>query len=214
VISFRLSFVARNSQSVQIPEDLGTRLRALFCLGSTPKSLSELVELIQEHNGKCVRDSRLKIHFQAVNKGEEIFGHVDYETRHKIKLADGRQFFIACALDALVEGFFLPIEIDSICFHCGQTIRVRMFEGTIKSAEPSSAVMWLGASKEGKGSCGADLCPYINFFSSPQHIAEWKDKNPDELGIMLTLPQSLELARKGFWEPIHHPIVKTRTRKQ
>jgi len=204
----------RNSQSVQIPVDLGTRLRTLFCLSSRPESLRELGERIQEHNKTCLQEPRLNAHFQAINKGEEIFGHVDYETRHTVRLATGRQFYVACALDALVEGFFLPIEIDSTCLHCSDTIRIKMAKGTIKLVETSSAVMWLGASKEGKGSCGADLCPYINFFSSPQHIAEWEDKNPDELGIMLTLSQSLELARKGFWEPIHHSIVKTRTRKQ
>jgi len=203
--------MSNSSYSVQIPADVGERLRVLFCIGRTPETLGELGELLQESMKKCLKEPQLKAHFQAISKGEEIFGNVDYETRHRVRLPSGRQVQVACALDALVEGFFLPIEIDSTCFHCGRPIRIRMSEGTINSKEPSSAVMWLGVSKEGDGSCGTNLCPYINFFSSPEHIAEWKDKNPDELGIMLTLQQSLELARKGWWEPTRLFKAKIRT---
>jgi len=192
-----------NSNSVRIPADLGARLRALFCIRSTPETLGEFGKLLQESIKKCVKEPRLKAHFQSISNGKEIFGSVDYETRHRVMLPSGRQVYVACALDALVEGFFLPIEIDSVCFHCGQPIRIKMAEGSINFLVPSSAVLWLGASKEGEGSCGENLCPYINFFSSSEHVAEWKDKNPEELGIMLTLQQSLELARKGYWEPIH-----------
>ncbi len=77
-----------------------------------------------------------------------------------------------------------------------------MAEGSIASAEPSSAVLWLGASSEGEGSCVTYLCPYINFFSAPEHLDEWKDAHPTELGIMLTLQHSLILADKGYWQPI------------
>lgn len=201
--------MSKSSYSVQIPADLGARLRVLFCISSTPKILGELEDLLQEYIKKCLKEPRLKAYFQAICKGKKIFGNVDYKTRHRVRLPSGRQVYIACALDALIEGFFLPIEIDSICFHCGQRIRIKMSEGTINSIKPSSTVVWLGTSREGVGSCDTNLCPYINFFSSSEHIAEWKDKNPNELGIMLTLQQSLELARKGYWEPIR--LLKTET---
>ncbi len=81
-----------------------------------------------------------------------------------------------------------------------------MSEGTVNHAEPSSAVVWLGTSKEGTCGCETDACPYINFFSSREHVTDWKDKNPDELGMTLTLQQSLNLARKGWWEPIRSAV--------
>jgi hypothetical protein len=192
-----------NSYSSQVPGDLGSRLQALFRLSSKPRALDQLGELLKERNMKCLEEPRLKAHFQAILKGESIFGHVDYKTPHTTTLLDGRQFYVACALDALVEGFFLPIIIDSACYHCGKPIRIGMSQGNVKSAKPSSAVMWLGASRESVGSCCNNICPYINFFSSTKHAAEWKLKNPDEIGMTLTLQQSLELARKGYWEPIH-----------
>lgn len=201
--------MSKGSHSVQIPADLGERIQVLFRLGSKPKTLGELGDLLQEYIKKCLKEPRLKAHFWSIYKGDTIFGHVDYETRHRVLIPDGRQVYVACAFDALVEGFFLPVEIDSICFHCGQRIQIKIAEGTVNSVEPSSTVLWLGASKKGDSSCFTNLCPYINFFSSPEHVAEWKDKNPYELGMMLTLKQSLELARKGYWHPLS--LLKTKT---
>jgi hypothetical protein len=193
----------KSSCPVQIPAEVGARFRVLFCVGRIPETVVELGDLLQEYVKKCLKEPRLKAHFQAIYDGRKIFGNVDYKTRHRVRLPNAKEVYIACALDTLVEGFFLPIEINSACFHCDQPIRITMTEGTINSVEPSSSVMWLGASSEGEGSCGTNLCPYINFFSSSEHITEWKDRSPSELGVMLTLEQSLELARKSYWEPIH-----------
>ncbi|MFQ6068392.1 MAG: alkylmercury lyase family protein [Candidatus Bathyarchaeia archaeon] len=195
--------------SVHIPANLRERLQTSLRLSRSPMTLGELGDLVQEYIIKCLKEPRLRAHFQAICKGEKIFGSVDYKTRHKVVLPDGRGVFVACALDALVEDFFHQIQIDSKCFHCGEPIRIRLSEGTINSAEPSSVVMWLGAGKEGDGPCRACLCPYINFFSSSEHVNEWKDKNPNEVGIMLTLSQSLELARKGYWNPLQ--LLQART---
>ncbi len=192
--------MSKSSYHVKIPKDLGTRLRVLDRLSRVPQTLGEYGDLLQEYIKKCLGEPRLKAHFQEIYDGKRIFGHVDYETRHKVQLSSGRQIYVACALDALVEGFFQPIEIESTCFHCGEPIQIRMSKGIVSSLRPSSSVMWLGASREGVGSCETYLCPYINLFSSSEHVAEWKDKNPNELGMMLTQQQSLELARKGYWE--------------
>jgi len=194
--------MSAGSYHVKIPKDLGTRLRVLDRLSRVPQTLGEYGDLLHEYTEKCLKEPRVKAHFQEIYEGERIFGHVDYETRHKVQLSSGRQVYVACALDALVEGFFQPIEIDSSCFHCGQQIQISLGKGATHSVKPSSTVLWLGASKEGVGSCETYLCPYINFFSSSEHVAEWRDKNRKELGMMLTLQQSLELARKGYWEVI------------
>ncbi len=201
--------MSKSSYHVKIPKDLGTRLRVLDRLSRVPQTLGEYGDLLQEYIKKCLKEPQLKAHFQEIYEGKRIFGHVDYQTRHKIKLPSRRKVYVACALDALVEGFFLPIEIDSVCLHCGQRIQIRMAKGAINAVEPSSTVLWLGTSKEGDGSCETYLCPYVNFFSSAEHVEEWKDKNPNELGMMLTLQQSLELARKGYWEAIH--LLETET---
>lgn len=196
--------MSQSLHHVKIPSDLGTRLRELDRLSQIPETLGEYCDLLQEYLKKCLKEPRFKAHFHEIYTGKKIFGCVKYETHHKITLLNGRKVYVACALDALVEGFFLPIEINSSCFHCSQPIRIWMTRGTIDSVKPSSTVMWLGASKEGIGSCEKYLCPYINFFISAKHVEEWKDENADELGMMLTLQQSLKLVRKSYWETISH----------
>jgi len=69
--------------------------------------------------------------------------------------------------------------------------------------------MWLGASRNSSCACETDACPYINFFASKEHASDWMKKNPDELGMLLTLQQSLDLARKGWWKPVHRLLTTT-----
>lgn len=197
-----MSLTSPGLHPINVPTDLGARLELLFCLDGTPRTLADLTELVRARWFKSLRDPRLIQHFRAIRTGTEIFGAVSYETSHKVKAESGKEAYTACALDAIIEGFFLPIEIESTCFHCGQPIRIRMSNGVVSYAEPWSVMVWLGTSKGGACTCETDACPYINFFSSLEHANDWKDKNPNELGMPLTLQQSLELARKGWWEPI------------
>lgn len=187
---------------IQVPAELGARLQQLFDLEGTPRTLEEFAELVRGHWLKSLRNPRLNAHLRAIYSGSEIFGNVNYQTPHKVKLEDGRQVSVACALDAIIEGLFLPVEIESTCFHCNQHVRIRISKETVTHAEPSSVVVWLGTSKGETCSCETDACPYINFFASPEHVTDWKDKNPNELGMTLTLQESLNLAREGWWEPV------------
>jgi hypothetical protein len=67
--------------------------------------------------------------------------------------------------------------------------------------------MWLGASAGAACNCEPEACPFINFFVSEKHVLDWKEKNSNELGMTLTLQQSLDLARKGWWEPVHQSLL-------
>ncbi len=192
-----------NSGSVQIPMALASRLRTLFRLSRKPETLKELGELSGEYIRKCMKEPHLKTYFQEIYKGQKIFGETSYKTSHRITLPNGNGVFVACAFDALVEGLFLPIAIDDACFHCGKPIKIELSEGRVVFVYPPSVVMWLGASRGNGSLCLENLCPYINFFISPEHVSEWKKENPEELGIMLTLQQSMELARKNYWDPLN-----------
>lgn len=201
--------MSKSLSDVKIPLDLGTRLRVLDRLSRTPQTLDEYGSLLQERIKKNLETPDSRAYFWKIFEGEKIFGHVNYETRHKVQLSGEGEVYVACALDALIEGFFQPIKIDSTCFHCNEPVQVKMSKGIVNSTKPSSCVIWLGASKAGEGSLETYLCPYINFFSSTEHVAEWKAKNPDELGMTLTLNQCLELARKGYWEAVRPFLNKT-----
>ena len=194
---------------VQIPSELGARLQQLFGLEGVPRSLEELGDLVRSHWLKSMKNRGVNAHLSAIYNGREIFGSVNYETLHRVKLEYGRQVHTACALDAIIEGFFLPLEIESRCFHCDQPVCIRISKETVVHSEPSSVVVWLGTSRGDSCVCETDACPYINFFASQEHVADWHNKNPSELGITLSLQQSMDLARKGWWEPINLSIVNT-----
>jgi len=87
-----------------------------------------------------------------------------------------------------------------------------MSGGTIKRVQPASTVMWLGASRGVSSACETDACPYINFFASKTHALDWMKRNPEELGMLLTLQQSLDLARKGWWKPVNQFLATTKVR--
>ncbi len=197
---------------IHIPPKLGARIGQLFSLEGSPRTLDELGALSQDRWLERLGDPQLNDWFREVSSGKEIFGEVTYKTRQRVKLGDGKEVYTACALDAIIEGFFQPVEIESSCYHCNQQILVRMSKGNVSHAEPPTVVVWLGASRGGGCVCETDACPYINFFASKRHIDDWKSKNPNELGMTLTLQQSLNLARKGWWGPFHLALAKAKAR--
>lgn len=188
---------------VSIPTELGVRLQQLFDLDGSPATIEELAKLVQGRWQRSLKQPGLSKHLRAIYSGTEIFGRVNYETPQRVKLPDGRHAYAACALDAIIEGFFLPVEIESTCFHCKLPVKIQISEGGVTYAEPPSVIIWLGANRGETCSCETDACPYINFFASEKHATDWKGKNPTELGIALSLEESLSLARRGWWEPIH-----------
>jgi Alkylmercury lyase len=203
-----------SQRTVPIPSDLGTRIGEVFSLEGPPGTLSEFGALSSRRWPPRLRDSALDGWFRDVSSGKAIFGGVNRQTRQRARLRNGREAYTACALDALIEGLFQPTEIESACFHCNQSILIRMSGGTIRLVRPSTVVMWLGASKasdEGAAcACETDACPYINFFASKVHASDWRRKNPEEPGMVLTLRQSLGLARKGWWEPVHQSLASAK----
>jgi len=199
---------AAGRRSVSIPPKLAKRIGELFCLAGSPSTLNELGTFLRRHWSQRLSDPRLNEWFRDVSSGRAIFGEVNYQTHQKVRLKDGREAYTACALDTLIEGHFQPVGIESTCFHCNQPISVQMSRGTVTGVRPSTLVMWLGASNGTSCTCETDACPYINFFASKEHASEWRRKSLGELGMVMTLRQSLELARNGWWEPVRR-ILKT-----
>jgi len=198
-----------STPDVPIPENLGARLQPLFNLDGIPGTLEELADLSRKRWVNRLHNPRVKAYFDAINSGTEVFGKVGYNTRHSVGLASGERVNVACALDAIIEGLFRPVEIESTCPHCGEQLKVKMLDQKIIYVEPPSMVLWLGASSGDGVSCETDACPYINLFSSREHVTDWKSKNPGELGMIMGLDQSLDLAKKGWYEVTASMEAKT-----
>lgn len=72
-------------------------------------------------------------------------------TNHHVKLADGRDFFSMCAVDALGVSsmFHLDVEINSICSESGDEIYVKVFNNEILEYSPETlSILHVDLTKE------------------------------------------------------------------
>lgn len=119
-------------------------------------------------------------------------------TAHRVRLAEGPEVYSMCAIDALGMPFMLrrDAEIVSRCAGCGADVQIEVREREIVRHEPAGIVVWLAERVEG---CVAatDLCPDLNFFCSPDHLARWRD-DAGARGEQLTLADALTRGRGVF----------------
>jgi hypothetical protein len=154
-------------------------------LDKGPRTLDELAQLF------CVyTPTKGEKWWDALVEGRVVYGESQANTRHKVHLRTGRNVYVLCALDALIEGFFQNSEIESSCPHCKETITLTMTDRQIVSARPESTVLWFGISPKGAGPTKEMLCPFINFFASQDHVTEWQEQNPGQIGVSLDLQQA------------------------
>lgn len=84
-------------------------------------------------------------------KEKEVFVEIDgnigyiypvsgFPTHHRVKRADGKEFYAMCAVDALgtYKTFYQNIEIESICSETGEKIQVVIEEGEIVKYSPEN----------------------------------------------------------------------------
>ncbi len=179
-------------ESVKLEKSFSDRLKEVYRLEKEPETLSDWAEVWKTRLLRGIQTPEGKSCFDTVVRGELVFGATKSNTRHVVKLEKRGSVHVNCALDALVEGFFQDIDIESSCPHCEDKIAVSMASGRIVSASPLSTVLWLGISPYGEGPTTEVLCPFINLFSSQSHLKEWRERNPEQVGVLLDLPHAHE----------------------
>lgn len=124
------------------------------------------------------------------------------ETRHRLIFGDGRQVYALCATDALGIHFVMGEEITilSRCPWCEGETRVVVRNGGIALHNPEGMLEFVSEQK--RCGCTAETCcPYINFFCSVEHLANWKEQNPEFAnGETYSLDQALQHGKAIFEE--------------
>ena len=72
-------------------------------------------------------------------------------TNHRVKLADGREFFSMCAVDALGVSsmFHLDVEINSICSESGEAVNIKISNNEILEYSPKTlSILHVDLTKE------------------------------------------------------------------
>jgi hypothetical protein len=136
------------------------------------------------------------------NPGDALITHAypfsNEPTAHRVRINGGPQVYSMCAIDALGVPFMLrrDADISSRCAGCGTDVRIEVRGRAIVSHSPADIVVWFAERMEG---CVAatDLCPDLNFFCSPDHLAKWRE-GADARGEQLSLSDALARGREVF----------------
>ena len=181
---------------VKLEESYTNRLREVYRLEKGPRTLEELAQPWNRSFQSAFQTEKGKQFLDRLVRGELVYGETRTETRHVVRLGGERTVHVNCAIDALIEGFFLDVEIQSSCPHCEDNIALKMVGRQVVSARPRSTVLWLGISPHGEGPTTEVLCPFINFFASQDHEEKWREENPLQPGVLMDLSQAQTLLPK------------------
>lgn len=176
--------------SVIFEESFGSRLKEVYKLQKGPRTLDELAKLWNQSFLGLMQTEKGKLSFDRLSRGKLAYGETSAETRHTVHLQNGRVVHVNCALDAMVEGFFQNVEIESSCPHCNHKINMKMVGREVVSTQPETTVLWFGISPHGEGPTTEVLCPFINFFTSDDHAKQWRGEKPEQVGVLLTVSQA------------------------
>lgn len=122
------------------------------------------------------------------------------ETNHKVKFDNGHEVYALCATDALGIHFMLnrDIIILSKCPECEKEIIIKVKNHQIDSCVPDRLIEFV-SNIQRCGCTAKNLCPYINFFCSEEHLNEWREKNPlYKSGEIYSLNEALEYSKTIF----------------
>ncbi len=183
--------------SVSLEESYSSRLREVYKLQKGPRTLEELALLWNRSLLGAIRTERGKQFLEGLTREEVVYGQTKAESRHLVRLGN-RGVHVNCAMDALIEGVFRDVDIESSCPHCKDSVALKMVGRQVVSVNPESTVLWLGISPKGEGPMTEVLCPFINFFSSQELTKEWREKNPEQVGVLMSLSQALDFIVKAL----------------
>ena len=113
-------------------------------------------------------------------------------------LKDGRRVFVWCAMDALGIPLSAGVSttVHSQCAQCKSPIRIGIKPPKIVNYDDN--IQFFAGCRITKGKTIEDVCPYINFFCSTNHLRKWRSQNKKVTGLSLDLPRASEFSNKYF----------------
>jgi len=115
--------------------------------------------------------------------------------RHTVTAEDGRKWYAGCAGEATTLNAFLPevrVTIRSTCPDCWQPVVFEARDRELLSVHPEDAVVHIGTHPKDFRNDWIVTCDSINFFCSPEHVAEWEDAVPERKGVMFPIRMGMK----------------------
>lgn len=122
-------------------------------------------------------------------------------TRHVVRFpgwAEAKPVYAPCAVDALGIPFMLgrDLSIASSCAYCQKPLAIEVRDRMITACTTAETVLWVGTAY--CDHAATSICPTLDFFCSPAHVAAWRQERPGETGHVLDLGEALYVAKGTF----------------
>jgi len=181
-------------REIPFEPQLAKRLQKQYQMEKPPSNLTELIEFAR---AKVLATDGGREWVASIRDGTTTIGETDEDRGHSIVSSDGREVKVMCGYDALgtslIRGDGL---VKATCFHCGEKMEIQIEGGEPVIVSHPSILFWIG-----DGPKGIPFCDHYNFFPDQKHLDGWLEKNPEELGVALSLDEAvifLKLSHEGL----------------
>ena len=186
---------------------LGTILEQFIASGG-PVNVDALVTLLPEQTHAEMTRAMAQLDEKDMILVEDARVMLAYPfssapTVFTVLLADGRERYAVCAIDALGIAAMLgqPVTIRSRCHHCREPLEIDVRpNGPIGGAD---IMVWVGERGDVRKKACASFCMTLNFFRSEEHLRSWWEAHPDVPGAAAVLDEAFTLGAKVFGKLLH-----------
>ncbi len=169
------------------------RLRDIYKLGQTPRTLDEFGRLLVQ---LTTTNPRLHGFLKLIKGGKAAIGECNEQHGYSMTLPDGRRVEVMCAYDALMTSVLQGGgEVQASCPHCGEKMQVRIRGTVVSKDSPPSSVFWLGAGP--KDAPGNPICDHLHLFPNKEHLQAWVGSRRDELGVSMPLAEVVQFLSRS-----------------
>ncbi|MHA2069608.1 MAG: organomercurial lyase [Candidatus Thorarchaeota archaeon] len=166
---------------------LAERLQKQYGMEKPPANLTELIKFAK---AQVLATDGGREWVASIREGKVTLGETDVDRGQSIVSPVGSEVKVMCGYDslgaALLRGEGL---VKATCFHCGEKMEIEIGDNELVRASHPSIVFWIG-----DGPKGIPFCDHYNFFPNQKHLDGWLETNPEELGVVLSLNEAIELS--------------------
>jgi hypothetical protein len=119
--------------------------------------------------------------------------------RFRVTAEDGRRWYAGCAGESTTLNAFLPgvrVTVNSRCPTCWGPITFQIRDREVLSLESEDAVIHIGTHPDRFRANWIVTCDSINFFCSPNHVAEWEEAVPERKGAYFPIQNAMKWTDK------------------
>ncbi len=140
-------------------------------------------------------------------------------TPHRVVLSDGRSYYANCAWDAIAFHAMLrkPVRVESYCHHCGHPLSFQLRNERLDGTVSPAPIVYLGLpAAEWWNDIISTCANTMLFFSSSEHLRQWRQGHPDARGAELEVEVVVRLSGplyagkldRGYVRPTRDQLIR------